>query len=425
MNAGMPVFLFTDSGYSGVEGMVINGSTAGPSITGVESRASTAIGSHALILKDLRINGQWDGATNGGLVEGVLWSADVGYDDLNDEGYLSNVDIYQTSDACVFLGHAQTLYHTFIGGNWANCATGVKQYGGSFSMHGTQVTASDAQFHAFAGSYPDPGSTIDGAKTEAPSPITAATPARLLVIDSGAQSAYYDFQGYRYEASIPAIAINEIDVEASDATANFSGCTLNAQGQQDFNVLEANSAATLRITNSELSINYIVYAGHLYLFGNHSTNQKSVNLIPQGAGYVLVDSGNDIGGFHNSGTSLANRGLYLTPHAAGNITGAAIFDFKFGNEIDATLTGAVTLTMQNGEPAYSSGQEVSVKICQDSNGNHVLTWPANVKWPGGTAPPSGMTQTAGKCDWFGFRYDGSTSTGGGNTFWNLWKSQNL
>jgi hypothetical protein len=292
-------------------------------------------------------------------------------------------------------------------------------------MHGTQVTATDAQFHAFAGSYPDPGETVEGAKTEAPSPITTATPARLLVVDSGAHGAYYDFHGYRYEWSSPNLSINVIDLEASGATASFNGCTLNSQGAQNFNVLEAASDETLRITNSELSINQITYSGHLYLFGNHSENQKSVNLAPQGSAYVLVDSGNDIGTFHNSGTSLANRGLYLTPQTPGNITGATTFDFKFGNEIDATLSGAATLTMQNSEPANSSGQEVSVKLCQDSVGNHALTWPSNVRWPGGTAPTNGMTQTAGKCDWFGFRYDGNISTGGGNTFWNLWKSQNL
>src|SRR5271170_3459541 len=236
---------------------------------------------HAMIYKDLYISGQWDGGTNGGLVEGLLWSADVGFDQNNDEAVVSNVDIYQTSDACVFIGHPQSLYHTFTAGNWANCATGVKQYGGSFSIHGTEVAASDAQFHAFAGSYPDPGETIDGAKTEAPSPITSATPARLLVIDSGASNAYFDFNGYRYEWSSPGIAINSVDLEASNATASFNGCTINSQGGQDLNIVENASDETLRITNSEVSLNQIAYAGRLYLFGNHSESQKAVNLIPQ------------------------------------------------------------------------------------------------------------------------------------------------
>jgi hypothetical protein len=436
MMAGLPVFSFKDSSMSGVENLAIFGSTAGPAIAAIESRAAAGGNAHEMIYKDLFLNGQWDGGNNGGLVEGLLWSADPGSDQDNDESYVENVDIYETSDACVFIGHPESLFHTFVGGNWAYCATGVKQYGGSFSMHGTNLNPTDAVFHAFAGDYGDGGSSVNGAKIELDPGATQVAPGRLLVIDSGANNdpyvvgASYDFQGVTFQWQPQSgTSVNVIDIEASNATVSFDGCALNTNynggSGSYFNIFEAAPGDTLRINNSEINFNEITFYGHLYLYGNHSAGTHAASLIPQGTSSVLVDSGNDIGTSHNSGTSLANRGLYLTPQAAGNITGAATFNFKFGNEIDATLTGAVTLTMQNGEPANSSGQEVSVKVCQDSSGNHVLTWPANVKWPGGTAPPNGMTQTASKCDWFGFRYDGNPSTGGGNTFWNLWKSQNL
>lgn len=57
-----------------------------------------------------------------------------------------------------------------------------------------------------------------------------------------------------------------------------------------------------------------------------------------------------------------------------------------------TLTANCTITM----PTASAGLSFTVVFLQDGTGSRTVTWPAGVKWPGGTAPT--LTTTAGAID---------------------------
>lgn len=66
-----------------------------------------------------------------------------------------------------------------------------------------------------------------------------------------------------------------------------------------------------------------------------------------------------------------------------------------------TLTGNCTFTF----PAATAGQSFILLLKQDGTGSRTVTWPAAVKWPGGTAPT--ITSTASKLDKYIFTSDGT------------------
>lgn len=78
-----------------------------------------------------------------------------------------------------------------------------------------------------------------------------------------------------------------------------------------------------------------------------------------------------------------------------------------------TLTGNVTFTFSN---APKAGTLISLKIIQDATGGRSVTWPATVKWPGGT--PFAPTSTANAKDVYLFLWDGSN-------YWFISQSQDL
>lgn len=87
--------------------------------------------------------------------------------------------------------------------------------------------------------------------------------------------------------------------------------------------------------------------------------------------------------------------------------GAQTIDFNSSTSAVVTRQftasgGNATLTFSN---APKAGTLVIVTIIQDGTGSRTITWPASVKWPGGTAPT--LTTTASKRDVFSFVWDGS------------------
>lgn len=74
--------------------------------------------------------------------------------------------------------------------------------------------------------------------------------------------------------------------------------------------------------------------------------------------------------------------------ALGSITGATTIDFDArGNYITCTLTGNVTFTLSN----LRVGTTYVLQIQQDGSGGRSITWPAGVRWPGGTTPTLNTT----------------------------------
>ncbi len=89
----------------------------------------------------------------------------------------------------------------------------------------------------------------------------------------------------------------------------------------------------------------------------------------------------------------------------GNSGTADTIDWGTGNFQKSTLTGNCTYTFT----APSGPARLTLKIIQDATGSRTVTWPASVKWSGGTAPT--LTTTASRIDFVTFWYDGTSYFG--------------
>jgi len=83
---------------------------------------------------------------------------------------------------------------------------------------------------------------------------------------------------------------------------------------------------------------------------------------------------------------------YTEEVATANTGTAYTIDLAGGSVQILTLTGNCTFTF----PTATAGQSFILLLKQDGTGGRTVTWPASVKWPGGTAPT--ITSTASKMD---------------------------
>ncbi len=91
-------------------------------------------------------------------------------------------------------------------------------------------------------------------------------------------------------------------------------------------------------------------------------------------------------------SALATGGGVETVSALGNKPTTATVNLAVANVFSVTLTGNVTFTFSGATAgaACSFGLYVS----QDATGSRTITWPASVKWSGGTAPTLTTTGSA-------------------------------
>lgn len=90
----------------------------------------------------------------------------------------------------------------------------------------------------------------------------------------------------------------------------------------------------------------------------------------------------------------------------GNSSTADTIDWNEGNNHKSTLTGNVTYTFT--APTGTSNARIQLKILTGA-GSFAVTWPATVKWAGGTAPT--ITTSASAIDIITFWYDGTNYHG--------------
>jgi hypothetical protein len=106
----------------------------------------------------------------------------------------------------------------------------------------------------------------------------------------------------------------------------------------------------------------------------------------------------------NSPSALEVQTLY-NEYNAGNSSTALTLNLRNGNAQKIVLTGNCTFTFSN----PSVGYPYVLRLVQDGTGSRTVTWPANVKWPGGTAPT--LTTTASATDLVNIYYDGTNYYG--------------
>tara|TARA_R100001086_G_C11848217_1_gene261035 strand:- start:22073 stop:23968 length:1896 start_codon:yes stop_codon:yes gene_type:complete len=123
-----------------------------------------------------------------------------------------------------------------------------------------------------------------------------------------------------------------------------------------------------------------------------------IELVPKGTGLVKMTGGD---GFDANNHSFGDS----TEVDNGNSGAADTIDWGSGNFQKSTMTGNCTYTF-TAPPVKGRFQ---LKLVQDATGSRTATWPAAVKWPGGTAPT--LTTTANAEDIITFYYDGTSYYG--------------
>lgn len=111
----------------------------------------------------------------------------------------------------------------------------------------------------------------------------------------------------------------------------------------------------------------------------------------------------------SSTTTLTNKTIeagtftngYTEETVTANTSTAYTIDLGNGTVQILTLTGNCTFTF----PTATAGKSFILLLKQDGTGSRTATWPAGVKWPGGTAPT--ITSTASKLDKYIFTADGT------------------
>jgi hypothetical protein len=108
-----------------------------------------------------------------------------------------------------------------------------------------------------------------------------------------------------------------------------------------------------------------------------------------GLGVVSPAARFDLGGDYKESVVTANTGTNYTIALTGTVQ-------------NLTLTGNCIFTFP---AATTAGRSFLLILRQDVVGSRTATWPATVRWPGGTAPT--ITATASRYDLYAFTADGS------------------
>lgn len=121
-----------------------------------------------------------------------------------------------------------------------------------------------------------------------------------------------------------------------------------------------------------------------------------LNLGGKGSGDVKFTTEVDMNGqFIGDATEFDN----------GNSSTADTIDWGNGNFHKSTLTANCTYTFT----APPLKGRMQLKVVQDATGSRTVTWPATVKWPGGTAPT--LSTAASAIDIITFYWDGTSYYG--------------
>lgn len=118
---------------------------------------------------------------------------------------------------------------------------------------------------------------------------------------------------------------------------------------------------------------------------------------------VSIDDSNNVTGANNvevEGHSYSDGEV-----DNGNSSTADTIDWTVGNFQKSTLTDNCTYTFT----APTGATTMVLRLIQDGTGSRTATFPASVKWSGGTAPT--LTTTASAVDLITFYYDGTNYNG--------------
>lgn len=156
--------------------------------------------------------------------------------------------------------------------------------------------------------------------------------------------------------------------------------------------------------------------------GPASAVDGNIALFDTTSGKLLKDSGLSTSSFVRSGNTTLTGDLDFntfqikyarltsireTAVSVSIVAGAITLDLLQGNVFYVTLTSNVTSVTFANVPSTGS-VPITIEVTQDGTGGRTITWPASVKWPGGTAPT--ITSAANAVDVIsGYTRNGGTT----------------
>lgn len=189
---------------------------------------------------------------------------------------------------------------------------------------------------------------------------------------------------------------NGIIINTDAVTSDYTDSSTSASGTASLATFISFQQPTLKASNSSVTT---TDAATVYIEGNPiaSTNQTITNAhaLYIAAGNLKLASGQFSIAFQST----------LTPSGT-----TQTIDFNSSNNIILDLgssSGDVTLTLSNPR----NGATYRMKILGHDTLSRNITWPADVRWEGGTAP---VISNGTVYDWVELTYDGSVYTG---RFW--------
>lgn len=191
----------------------------------------------------------------------------------------------------------------------------------------------------------------------------------------------------------------------------------------------AANLTTINVTNAATGMILVLYANNPG--ANPVTIQSGINNISLRRGNFTLNAVNrfimfmDVTGTWWEIARSDNDGAIEGPELKSyyetynNVTisaGAVTLDLSTGNHFATNLTGNYTVSITN--PCASGKACAFTYLTHGTGAATVITWPASVLWPGGTAPT--VTTTNGKTDVYSFY-----SVNGGTNWYGFVSGQNF
>lgn len=314
-------------------------------------------------------------------------------------------------------GAGSSAYWAWVGGDMLsdkgiNIGGGVTTTGG-YTQSGTNVNYFSGNVGIGTAS---PTATYSGANLNLKG---ANSNIRLDTVGAAGAWSYLDFfnsGASKYSLGYTSTAAYDVfKINAGSSLDTANGLTINSSNNVGIGSsspaqpLDVNGIAKATTFIATPSANPVIYSGSDSNTGLVLPSADVLHLQTGGTNAITVNATQNVG----IGTSAPGAVLDVNGHSRfktagflaevddGNSSTADTIDWTTGNRHKSTMTGNCTYTFT----APTTPTAIGLKLIQDGTGSRTATWPAAVKWPGGTAPT--LTTTAAAVDYISCFYDGT------------------